>query len=47
MSKSILEILDYYDKHGHTPSVVAFLQNVPAEEAESYRKVLRKAIEES
>ena len=25
-------LLDYYDKHGHTPSVVAFLQNVPAEE---------------
>ena len=45
MSRAMLEILDYYDKHGHTPSVIAFLQNVPAEEAESYRKELRKAIE--
>ena len=45
MSRAILEILEYYDEYGENPSVIAFLQNVPAEEAESFRKQLREEAE--
>ena len=45
MSRAVLEILDYYDEYGETPSVVAFLQNVPAEEAETFRKEFKEATE--
>jgi len=45
MSRAILEILEYYDEYGENPSVIAFLQNVPAEEAESFRKKLREEAE--
>ena len=45
LSRAIIEILDYYDKYAQTPSCIAFLQNVPAEEAEAYRKEFKEAIE--
>jgi len=44
MSRLISEQLDYFDKYGDVKPVVSFLDNIPAEDADTARKAVRKAV---